>query len=168
MKYVFIFLAMIGTIGAAYYNAQSKIGHTQDLKALHLGMTVTELEDSFGAPSAQNRNQLIYIFDDSSEMVVSLRDDVVASATIKYHQQVKITDPEMKKLTLVQMESESLLSGEPTWFFAGKPSEGLIYKITAAGVIESLTWVPPFSYNQNQPKQLQALLRDFQTQHLNL
>ena len=156
-------------IGAAYFNAQSKIHRNLNLTQLRLGMTVSQLENVFGVPSAHERNQLIYIFEDSSEMVLTLRDEVVASATVKFHQPMKITDPEIRKLTLVQMESASIISDEPSFFFAGQPEEGLIYKISAQGVIESLTWVPPFTYNQHQPKQLQALLHDFQSQqHTNL
>lgn len=156
----------VGVVGAAYYNAQSKIHNTLNLTAVHLGMNVTEIESSFGVPSSKDRNQLTYIFDDSSVMVLSLRDDVVASATVKFHQPMKITHPEMRKLTLVQMESESLMSDEPSWFFAGKPEEGLIYKITSQGAIESMTWIPPFSYSQHQPKQLQALLQDFRSRQV--
>lgn len=168
MKFVFILLTTVAMVGAAYFNAQSKIHNNLNLNHLKLGMTVEQVEENFGAPSAQERNQLIYIFEDSSEMVLTLRDEVVASATVKFHQPVKITDPEMKKLTLVQMESESLMSGEPSWFFAGKPEEGHIYKITAQGVVESMTWVPPFTYAQHRPKQLQALFRDFRSQRTNL
>jgi hypothetical protein len=166
MKYL-MGIVMAGVmIGVAYYNAQSKIHHTLNLEAVRLGMNVSQIEKSFGVPSSRDRNQLTYIFDDSSVMVLTLRDDKVASATVKFHKPMKITDPEMRKLTLVQMESESLMSDEPSWFFAGKPEEGLIYKITAQGVIESLTWIPPFSYPQNQPKQLQALLQDFRSRQV--
>lgn len=166
MKYIFVLLTVVMMIGAAYFNAQSKIHHSVNLSEVRLGMTLNQVEKIFGAPSAQERNQFIYIFEDASEMVITLRDDVVASATVKFHQPVKITDPEMRKLTLVQMESDSSLTGQPSWFFAGKPEEGMIYKITSKGVIASVTWVPPFSYHQHQPKQLQALLRDFQTRQL--
>lgn len=165
MKYLFILLAVAGLLGTAYFNAQTKIHRPLKLTSLRLGMTVDQIESVFGVPSAQNRNQLTYIFEDASEMVITLRDDIVASAKVKFHQPVKIEDPQMRQLTLVQMESETL-SSQPSWFFAGKPEEGLIYKITANGVIESLTWVPPFTYQQKQPKQLQALLRDFQSQNV--
>ncbi len=165
MKYVFILLVGAGLLGAAYFNAQTKIHQPLNLVSLKLGMTVDQIESVFGVPSAQNRNQLTYIFEDASEMIITLRDDIVASAIVKFHQPVKIEDPQMRQLTLVQMESDTV-SSQPSWFYAGKPEEGLIYKITANGVIESLTWVPPFSYQAKQPKQLQALLRDFQSQNL--
>ncbi len=166
MKYLFALLVLTGLIGAAYHNADTKIQHQLNLSGMHLGMSVSQIETAFGVPTARNRNQIIYIFEEGSEMILTLRDDLVASATVKFHNPVKITDPEMRKLTLVQMESESLMSGEPSWFFAGKPEQGLIYKITAQGVIESMTWVPAFSYGQHQAKQLQALLQDFQSKQV--
>lgn len=147
----------------AYRSAENKIETPLDLQALHLGMTSDELEDKFGHPDAQNRNQLTYILEDSSKMIVTLRDDVVASARVEFHHPIKIEDPKMRQLTLVQMEADSLNEAEPSWFFAGKPESGLIYKITSAGSVESLTWVPPFSYSRNNPKNLQVLLQDFKT-----
>ena len=96
----------------------------------------------------------------------ALRDDVVASAVVKFHGAIKIEDPEIRKLTLVQMAPPDFQNDDTSWFFAGKPSEGLIYKITQNGEIESLTWVPPFTYGSNQAKNLQVLLRDFKNQQL--
>ena len=92
--------------------------------------------------------------------------NVVASAVVKFHGAIKIEDPEIRKLTLVQMAPPDFQNDDTSWFFAGKPSEGLIYKITQNGEIESLTWVPPFTYGSNQAKNLQVLLRDFKNQHL--
>jgi hypothetical protein len=167
MKITFIFTLLFAMIGFAYFSAQKKIKQPVNIQALHLGMTIKGIHKAFGAPSAQNRNRLTYIFADHSELVITLRDDVVASARLRFQRPLKIQDPKMKQLTLVQMESDMDSSNHPSWFFAGKPEEGLIYKITAGGVVESLTWVPPFSYASTQPKRLQALLRDFQNKHLN-
>lgn len=150
----------------AYFSAQNKLDKKFDIQSLRLGMTVDQLERVFGSPFNYNRNQLTYIFEDASELIITLRDEVVSSAQLKYRRPLKIEDPEMKQLTLVQMQSEENYMNRPTWFFAGKPEDGLIYKITSDGIVESLTWVPPFTYGSNQPKQLQALLRDFKTQHL--
>lgn len=162
-----IIIAMIFvTIISAYITAQSKISHQPNLKALRLGMSVQKLEEYFGSATGEDRNLLTYIFDDSSELVVTLRDDLVASAIIKFHKPLKIEDPKLRELTLVQMESSQFNDGRPSWFFAGKPQEGLIYKITADGTIESLTWVPPFSYSNSHPKHLHALLEDFQNQNI--
>lgn len=156
---------MFGLVGAAYFAAATKTNRQLDLKALHVGMTYGQLESAFGSPYDKTRNQLTYILEDSSTLVINLRDNIVANAKIKFHQTIKIEDPDMRRLSLVQMESDQLSSDRPSWFFAGKPEEGLIYKITADGIIESLTWVPPFSYTDHQPKQLQALLQDFQNQN---
>lgn len=127
-------------------------------------MTVEQLKFVYGSPFDQNRNQLMYIFEDASELIITIREELVSSAQLKYKRPLKIGDPEMRKLTLVQMQSEENYMNRPTWFFAGKPEDGLIYKITSDGNVESLTWVPPFTYGSNQPKQLQALLQDFQSQ----
>lgn len=163
MKYGFYFLLTISLVVGAWTIAQKNISRPLHLDALRLGMTSRDIENTFGTPSAQSRNQLVYILQDGSELTITLRDNVVSSAKVKFHRVIKIQDPEMKKLTLVQMQPGEI-DNDPTWFFAGKPSLGHIYKITAEGVIESLTWVPPFSYGSNQPKRLQALLQDFNSQ----
>lgn len=165
MKYGFFCILTLCLVFAAYKTASNKIERPLDLSALRLGMNVKELEKSFGTPSAQARNQLTYILDDGSELFVTLRDKVVSSANVKFHRIIKIQDPEMKKLSLVQMDVHEN-SNHPSWFFAGKPSEGLIYKINTNGIIESLTWVPPFTYGNNQAKHLQALLQDFRGQQV--
>jgi hypothetical protein len=128
-------------------------------------MTVKQLKNAFGVPVDENRNRLTYVFEDASELVVTLRDNIVTSAQLNYLQPLKISDPEMRQLTLVQMQSEENYMNQPTWFFAGKPKDGLIYKITSDGIVESLTWVPPFTYGTQRPKQLQALMHDFQSQN---
>lgn len=166
MKYGVIFTLILAVIGLAFFNAQSKMNRPLNLDGIRLGMEVEELESHFGVPSALERNQLTYIFEDGSELTLTLRDEVVASAKVRFHHPLKIEDPQMRELTLVQMESDEFSSRSPSWFFAGKPEEGLIYKITSEGKIESLTWVDPFSYANNRPKNLQALIRDFKTQQL--
>jgi hypothetical protein len=148
----------------AYQIAQNKINRPLGLESLKLGLTVEQISKIFGTPSAESRNQYIYILQDGSELIITLREQRVSSAKIKFHRRLKIEDPEMKKLTLVQMQPNDLETNNPSWFFAGKPEEGLIYKITSEGIIESLTWVPPFSYSSNGPKHLQALLHDFKSQ----
>jgi hypothetical protein len=52
---------------------------------------------------------------------------------------------------------------KPSCFFAGAPELGLIYKITSDGIIESMTWVEPFTLHSHHPKNVQALLRDFKS-----
>lgn len=165
MKITFVFALLFSVIGFAYFSAQSKMKKPVEVLSLRLGMDMNDLEDAFGTPSAKERNKIIYILEDHSELMITLRDNIVASARLKYHRPLKIGDPKMKQLTLVQMESDAN-SSRPSWFFAGKPEEGLIYKISGNGVVESLTWVPPFTYGSTQPKRLQALLRDFQNKHL--
>jgi hypothetical protein len=124
-------------------------------------MSKKQVIGSFGEPTSVYRNNLIYVLEDSSILRISLRDKVVTSAEFKYQNPQKIEDSDSRKLTLVQMESENNFDGSPKWFFAGNPKDGLIYKISSLGKIETLTWVPPFTYGTNRPKQLQALYKDF-------
>lgn len=156
---------VIGTVFGAYYTAQSKISTKTDLSALKLGMNLEEIKISFGAPTSENRNILTYILPDSSVLTITFRDEVVTSAKVKFIQLVKVTDPELRRLTLVQMDP-ALSDEKPSWFFAGAPEQGLIYKITAEGSIESMTWVEPFTLHSQRPKNVQALLRDFNSSHL--
>lgn len=167
MKLGVIFTAILGITAVAYVTAHQKLSHKVELNALHLQMSVEELENEFGAPYSRDRNTLTYILEDSSQLHITLRDEVVTSAVVKFHNPIRIEDPKMKRLTLVQMAPADITEEDPSWFFAGKPEEGLIYKITQTGEVESMTWVPPFStYGSNQPKNLQALLRDFKNKHL--
>jgi hypothetical protein len=166
MRYGIYFVLTISLIFGAYEVAQKKIERPLNLNLLRLGMKVKDVEQIFGSPSAEARNQLTYILHDGSELFITLRDRHISSAKVKFHRTMKIQDPEMRKLTLVQMDSQNFDDNNPSWFFAGKPEEGLIYKITSEGTIESLTWVPPFTYGANRPKHLHALLRDFHTQHV--
>lgn len=165
LRFLFILSLVLGTIGGAYLTAQSKIAYKSDLSALKLGMKLEEMKEVFGAPTSENRNILTYILPNSSVLTVTFRDDVVTSAKVKFIQPVKVTDPELRKLTLVQMDP-ALPEEKPSWFFAGAPEQGLIYKITADGVIESLTWVEPFTPHSQHPKNVQALLRDFNNTHV--
>lgn len=164
MKYGFYFVLTLGLIFGAYQMAQNKMGRPLHLDSLRLGLSVQEIEHSFGTPSSESRNSFTYVLNDGSVLSITFRDQKVSSAKIRFSKPMKIQDPEIRKLTLVQMDSEALQTSNPSWFFAGKPEKGLIYKITSDGTIESLTWVPPFTYAHNQPKRLQALLSDFKSQ----
>lgn len=159
LKLAFIFLL----IGGAFKAAQNKVNRPVDLNAIKLGSSVEEIEKHFGTASSESHNQRVYILNDGSELLITLRDQKVSSATVKFHKVIKIEDPEMRKLTLVQMQTTNI-EENPTWFFAGKPDQGLIYKISSKGIIESLTWILPFSDESQRPKHLGALLRDFKTQ----
>ncbi len=165
LRFLCILTLVMSTIVGAYFTAQSKISYKSDLSALKLGMGLSAVKKSFGAPTSENRNILTYILPNSSVLTITFRDDVVTSAKVKFIQPVTVTDPELKKLTLVQMDP-ALNDEKPSWFFAGAPEQGLIYKITADGVIESLTWVEPFTLHSQQPKNVQALLRDFNSTNL--
>lgn len=166
MKLGVIFTVIFGITVLAYTTASKSLSQKISLKSLHLQMSASEIEKNFGAPFSRQRNVLTYILEDSSQLMITLREDVVASAIVKFHNPLRIEDPEIKKLTLVQMSPADLQNENPSWFYAGKPEEGLIYKITQQGTIESITWVPPFTYNNHQAKNLQALVQDFKGQHL--
>lgn len=160
MRYGCYLFLTLGLIFGAYQMASQKMERPLNLQSIRLGMSLREAQKNFGLPSARTHNQYTYILNDGSELTLTLRDKRISSANVRFKRIIKIQDPEMRKLTLVQMANTNF----PTWIFAGKPEEGLIYKITSEGIIESLTWVPPFSVSQGKPKHLQALLRDFRTQ----
>ena len=164
MKYGLLMILALVLVFSAHHTAQKKLQSPLHLQGLRLGMSSQDVQEHFGTPSAESRNSITYILNDGSELVVVLRDDKVSSAKIKFHRVVKIEDPEMKKLTLVQMDTLMIEDQNPSWFFAGAPSEGRIYKITSEGIIESITWVPPFTFQGNKPKQVGALLKDFHIQ----
>lgn len=166
VKMVLFLVLFSGMLFTAYNSAHEKMNHRSNLQKLTLGMNTSQIEKAFGVPTAQHRNQLIYVLDDTSELTITMRDEVATSAQIKFINPVKVSDPDLKKLTLVQMDPEETTSGKPNWFFAGKPEEGLIYKITASGVIESITWVQPFTYRHERPKSVQVLVRDFNSREL--
>ena len=166
MKHSIMASLFFGLITLAYFTAQSKTSRPVDLSALHLNMAEKELEKFLGTPYAKERNQLTYILEDSSQLFITIRDGLVASARVMYYKPLKIQDPQLRQLTFVQMDLNPQDDSSPSWFFAGQPAEGLIYKVTQNGEIESLTWVPPFTYSNNQPKHLQALLQDFHSQHV--
>lgn len=160
LKMVLMLTVLITLVTTAYYRAEYQVNRRSDLHFLKLGMSAKEIKKVFGVPTVEDRNQMTYILEDSSELTLSFRDKVVTSAKVKYRRPLAAHDPELRKLTLVQMDSTAE-SNQPSWFFAGKPEEGLIYKISDKGLIESLTWVQPFTYSHHRPKNLQALLRDF-------
>jgi hypothetical protein len=164
LKYALYYLLSLSLIFGAYQMAQKKMNSPLKLEAIRLGITTKTLEKHFGSPAAVFRNHYTYILSDGSELSITVREGKVSSAKVKFRRLVRIQDPQMKTLTMVQMQPNLIESDKPSWFFAGKPSEGHIYKIKSDGVIESLTWVPPFSYGTTAPKQLQALLRDFNSQ----
>ncbi len=166
MKLGALLTAILGLIALAYINANNNLTKKIDLSALRLRMTEQELEKSFGSPVSRLRNTFTYILEDSSQLQITFRDDIVASAVVKFHRPIRIEDPQMKQLSLVQMSPADIQSDDPSWFFAGKPEEGLIYKISQSGHVETITWVQPFTYGNNQAKHLSALLRDFRNQHL--
>jgi hypothetical protein len=164
-RFLLILVLILSTVAGAYYTAQNKITQKTDLSALKLGMNLSQVKTTFGDPTSENRNIFTYILPDASVLTITFRDDVVTSAKVKFTQPVKVTDPELRKLTLVQMDP-ALADEKPSWFFAGAPEHGLIYKITADGVIESLTWVEPFTLHSQHPKNVQALVQDFNSSHL--
>src|SRR3989338_951709 len=104
MKYGIYFLMTIGLVFAAYQTAQNQISRPLNLSSISLGMTVPEINKHFGTPSALIRNHYTYILSDGSELNFTLRDGLVSSANVKFHRKIQIQDPEMRKLSLVQME----------------------------------------------------------------
>jgi hypothetical protein len=116
MKYGFYFTLALTLFIGAFGIARNKLNQPLHLESLRLGMGVDELEDLFGTPSAEGRNHAIYILQDGSELTVTFRENQVSSAKVKFHRTIKIGDPEMRKLTLVQMDADQFEASNPSWF----------------------------------------------------
>jgi len=94
------FTVILTVFALAYFSARESQGKKVSLSRLRLQMTVSELEKEYGAPFSRQRNMITYILEDSSQLIVTLRDEVIASAIVKFHRPLQIEDPELKKLSL--------------------------------------------------------------------
>lgn len=129
-------------------------------------MSQTEIQETIGLPTATDGQKWIFVLDDQSELMVSFRDEVIWTATLTYHDPKEIQDPDFKELTLVQVGVDASDYAKPSYFYAGEPGEGKIWKVNANGKVESLTWVSPFEKSKLTPKNIQALYKDFRGQYL--
>lgn len=151
---------LVALVIVALWSAQSKIHDYSSLAPLHVGLKVEELS-FLGEPNSATERELVYILPDQSTLVVALEDGVVSAAWLDPRQPLKIEDPQFKQLRFVQMGVDAALS--PTWFYAAAADRGRIFKVSQQGVVETITWVKPFS-PAGPSRQLQALLREFTTQ----
>ena len=153
----FLLVFIVST--AAYCTAQTKLDTAINLDKIKIGISPTQLEKIVGKATSSHINQLTYIFEDGTEMKVSLTEGLVSGAVINYKNPPTLQDPE--KLTFLQVNTQDS-SDQRNWFYVGKPEDGQIFKINMDGKVKSLTLVPPFQHKSNTPKHFQALLRDFQ------
>lgn len=147
-------------IFAAIFSARHKAHDYQTIDGLRVGLHQSELS-FLGKPASASKRELIYLMPDQSRLLVMLHDGFVTSAWLQLKQPLKIEDPQFKRLRFVQMGVDGSLN--PTWFYAGAGDQGKIFKISQAGLIESITWVRPFEH-AGPSRQLQALLREFSGQ----
>jgi hypothetical protein len=163
MKWFLSLLAIPLIVISAYFFRPESVAHTKKFP-IKLGMSSTMVSSAIGLPTSTDKQKWIYIFDDQSELILSFRDEALWSATLNYHDPKEIQDPDFKELTLVQVGIDLSDPAKPAYFYVGEPKEGKIWKVNANGRIESLTWVPPFG-NEQTPKNIQALYRDFRGQY---
>jgi len=160
MKNLFFLVIALMIAVFSFHHLDQTASQTKVFDQLKLGMTPDQVQDLLGYPTDKSDVETTYILDDSSEILLSFRDNELSSAKLKLKTPMKVSDSALSQLRMVQLSAPSLMESRPSWFYAGKPEDGLIYKINAEGYIESLTLVPPFTY-QYQPKQLQALYSEF-------
>ncbi len=150
------FLVFTLSLGA-YCTAQTKLDTTVELKTLKLGITQKQLERIVGTPSGKVDNELTYVFEDGSDLKVTMTKGYLSSAVMNYKKPTLIPEPEK----LVFLNVNSKLDDHQDWFFLGRPQLGLIYKINSEGKVKSLTWIQPFEHTSSTPKHFHALLKDF-------
>jgi hypothetical protein len=154
---------MMSTIGflllavGAMISAQQKMNDYSLVDQLRVGQSIDEI-GFLGAPSLVSEKERIYQLPDHSTLIIATDGLKVLAAFLELRQPLHIEDPQLKNLKFVQMGVDAGLS--PTWFYAGAADEGRVYKVSAQGLIESISWVKPFAAAGPQ-KQLQALLREF-------
>ena len=164
MKWFISLLAIPVIVAAAYFFRPSTVTYTHNFP-IKLGMSLAQTSELIGTPTAVDGTRWIYILEDQSELVLSFRDDVIWSASLNFQEPKEIEDPDFKELTLFQIGIDGSDTENPSYFYAGEPGEGKIWKVNAQGKIESLTWVPPFQQTTLQPKNIQALYKDFRGQY---
>ena len=156
-QWIFSAFGLFALAAVALWSAQSKVHDYSSLAPLHVGLSANELA-FLGEPASSSERERVYLLPDQSTLVIALEDAKVSAAWLELRQPLKIQDPQLKKLRFVQMGMDASLS--PTWFYAAAADEGRIFKVSQQGVIESITWVKPFS-PAGPSRQLQALLREF-------
>lgn len=151
---------LVALVIVALWSAQSKIHDYSSLEPLHVGLRIDEI-GFLGEPDSVSERERVYLLPDQSTLVVAIEGGAVSAAWLELRQPLKIEDPQFKQLRFVQMGVDAALS--PTWFYAAAADMGRIFKVSQQGVVESITWVKPFS-PAGPSRQLQALLREFTTQ----
>lgn len=154
------FCVIAAVVGMALYSAQTKVHDYSSLADLRVGLQSNQLS-FLGQPISSTDRERVYLLPDQSTLIVMLQDQKVTAAWMQLRQPLKIEDPQFKRLRFVQMGMDEALS--PTWFYAAAADQGRIFKISQQGLIESITWVKPFSANET-PKNLQALMQQFNGQ----
>ena len=151
------FIATLLFVSVTLWSAQEKVAHFDQLKSLRVGQKIEELQ-FLGPPISEDDRERIYLLSNSSTLVVSTFDNKVVGAWLTLKTPVKIEDGgEWGELEFVQV---NLKEENPTWFFAGSPTDGRVFKVNQNGFIEAITWVRPFSSIYPQ-KKLQALYKEF-------
>ncbi len=150
-------MSIFGLAALALWSAQNKIHDYSSLDSLRVGLSVEDL-DFLGSPVSTSNRENVYLLGDQSTLVVRFEDNVITAASLQLKQPLKIEDPQLKKLRFVQMGMDAAQS--PTWFYAAAADQGKIFKVSGNGLVESVTWIKPFS-PAGPSRQLQALLREF-------
>lgn len=160
IKKTIIALGLFIIVGLAYFSAEKKKLSIHPLLKIQVGMNENSLQFLGPAISSNNREK-IYWLDNGATFLVTLFEGKITGAWLNFTSPVEIQQTWTQNLKFVQMTIDS--EQDPSWFFAGNPNEGKVFKINTFGLIESITWVKPFESHQ-QSKNLQALYNDFTSQ----
>lgn len=159
-QWILSICGILAVVISAIFSAQTKVHDYSRLTDLKVGLNANQLS-FLGQPISSNEKERVYLLPDQSTLVVMLQDQKVSAAWMELKQPLKVEDPQFKSLRFVQMGVDAALS--PTWFYAAAADQGRIFKISQAGLIESITWVKPFQ-PEGRSVQLQALVREFTEQ----
>lgn len=145
----------------ALFSANRKANHLNPFDLVRVGKSVESLR-SLGVPLSKSQSQNHYLLENGSTLVVNILNNRVSGAWIELKKPLSINDERFSHLRFVKLNMED--TSRPSWFYAGSPSEGKIFKVSHKGMIESISWVKPFSESKNT-KNLQALLFEFNQQN---
>jgi hypothetical protein len=160
VKKSLLYFGLFAIVMSAFFTAQEKKVDLDPLLKIQVGMSAESLSFLGPAISANDRER-VYWLENGSTFLVTLFEGKITGGWLSFQSPLKIQEHSTQKLRFVQINLDH--ENDPSWFFAGAPSLGKVFKINQAGLIESIIWVKPFATDA-PAKNLQALYQDFTIQ----
>lgn len=151
------FCCALAIVLTALWSAQQKMNDLDQVKQINVGAPVSSL-NHLGEPVSVSSSERMYFLNNGSTLVVSVFQHTITGAWLNLKNPISIQDEHLKSLRFVQVGVDESL--RPTWFYAGLPGDGRVFKVVQNGLIHSITWVRPFGQKES-PRQLQALYKEF-------